>query len=510
MMRIGIAQIWQESNSFNPCLTERADFEALRCGTGAQGLKEAATGEEVLGFVEGMRDWSDPAEPVGLVMAQAWPGGPLSRETREWFGAQLDSALREAGPLNGLLVSLHGSLVAEDEPDADGWILELIRSSTGNTVPIVATIDLHASMTARMVREADCILAYHTNPHLDRSGTGRRAAHVLDRILHGARPVSRVRRIPMMTSGEMTRTDELPLRPLFQRIRDLEARSEVLSSAILMAQPWLDVAGLSWTILLTTDGVQAGLTNVLEGTADDCWQIRHEMRPVVFGARESVQRALGIEGGPVVIADGADATNSGACGDSVHLLAELIERRIPGRALSIMVDPDAVAHAVDIGADGTFRFAVGGKRDHRFSCPLEVVGTVQALKPARYVLSGHLGDTLSIDMGVGAIVRFCDVDLLLVERPGPGSSPLMYRCVGLEPRDYKIVIVKSPAGFRAEFEPIAAGIVLSACPGCASPLLEEMPYRNLSRPVWPLDSIESWREVAWVRALDSNDSHGAV
>ena len=219
-------------------------------------------------------------------------------------------------------------------------------------MPIVATVDLHASMTSHMVREADCILAYHTNPHLDRSGTGRRAAHVLDRILHGARPVSRVRRIPMMTSGEMTRTDVLPLRPLFQRIRDLEARSEVLSSAILMAQPWLDIQGLSWTILLTTDGVQAGLTDVLEGTADDCWRIRQDMRPAVFGARESVERALDVDGGPVVIADGADATNSGACGDSIHLLAELIERRIPGRALSIMVDPEAVAHAVDIGAGG--------------------------------------------------------------------------------------------------------------------------------------------------------------
>jgi microcystin degradation protein MlrC len=165
-----------------------------------------------------------------------------------------------------------------------------------------------------------------------------------------------------------------------------------------------------------------------------------------------------------------------------------------------MVDPPAVAHAQRAGPGGRFDFAVGGKRDHVFSQPLAVRGQVLACgQPARYILrGGHLGDALEIDMGTSAIVRLGDVTLLLVERPGPGSTPLMYRCVGLEPKDFKIVIVKSPAGFRAEFEPFAAGIILSACPGCASPLLERLPYRRLSRPIWPLDPIDDdWRTIAW-------------
>ena len=102
-------------------------------------------------------------------------------------------------------------------------------------------------------------------------------------------------------------------------------------------------------------------------------------------------------------------------------------------------------------------------------------------------------------MGRAAVVQVADVTLLLVERPGPGSTPLMYRCVGLEPKGFKVLIVKSPAGFRAEFGPFAADIILSDCPGCASSRFASLPYRKIARPLWPLDPIDDWREVAWTR-----------
>jgi microcystin degradation protein MlrC len=107
-------------------------------------------------------------------------------------------------------------------------------------------------------------------------------------------------------------------------------------------------------------------------------------------------------------------------------------------------------------------------------------------------------------MGRAAVVRVADVTLLLVEKPGPGSTPLMYRCVGLEPKEFKIVIVKSPAGFRAEFGPFAADIILSDCPGCASGRFSSLPYTRIHRPLWPLDRIGSWRAVAWIKRSRQN------
>ena len=103
------------------------------------------------------------------------------------------------------------------------------------------------------------------------------------------------------------------------------------------------------------------------------------------------------------------------------------------------------------------------------------------------------------DMARAIGAGHADVTLLLVECPGPGSTPLMYRCVGLEPKDFKVVIVKSPAGFRAEFAPFAADIILSDCPGCASSRFAELPYRKINRPLWPLDQIDDWRKVDWIK-----------
>jgi len=301
----------------------------------------------------------------------------------------------------------------------------------------------------------------------------------------------------MIGIAEAQNTSGDVLGAVFGRLVQVEARPDILSAAILMTQAWLDVPELGWSVFVTADGNADLAGKLADELAQMCWDCRAQMTVEFASGPESVNRALACRGRPVVIADGADATNSGAGGDSVHLLKEMMGRQIPGRALSIMVDPLAVAHAESVGRGGTFEFGVGGKRDNRFSRPLNVKGQVQSLQHAKYVLTGHGGDNLNVDMGLSAIVNVGDVTLLLVTQAGPGSTPLMYRCVGLEPRDFKIVVVKSPAGFRAEFEPFAAEVILADCPGCASPHLETLPYKHIDRPLWPLDDIDDWREVAW-------------
>lgn len=306
----------------------------------------------------------------------------------------------------------------------------------------------------------------------------------------------------MISIAEAQSTAMEPLRPIYDRVVALEREPGILSAAVLMTQGWLDLPGLGWSTLVVTDADEGRADALADELADACWRVREALTAEFLSASESVDRALAHSGAPVVIADGADATNSGAGGDSVHLLRELLGRDIPGGALTIMVDPHAVAEAVRVGEGGQFRFAVGGKRDRIFSTPLAVSGSVVRLAPARYVLSGHGGHNLPVDMGTGAAIRIRDVTLLLVEAPGPGSTPLMYRCVGLEPTAYKIVVVKSPAGFRAEYGPLASLILLADCPGCASPRYERLPYRRISRPLWPLDQIADWRSVPWIGSAD--------
>jgi microcystin degradation protein MlrC len=500
MKRIGLIQILQETNWFNPVQTVRQDFENFGVGTGHAVLTRYGEVGEIGGFVQGLKKWPEAVQPVGVLRLQAWSGGPAARRTKAWFGSMLGRELRKARRLDGLLVALHGAMMGVDEPDLDGWLLEKIRGTVGPDMPIVATIDLHAHVTERMIRHASAIVGYHTFPHVDQPQTGMRAARVLRKIFRGARPVSALVRLPMITGGELQSTFVAPLRAIFKKLVALEGRKGVLSTAILMTQAYLDVPELGWTVLIVTDGRAEFGQRSAEELAAKCWPVRTRLVMKFLKARACVDRALACRGQPAVIADGADATNSGGGGDSVHLLKELIRRQVPGGALTIMVDPAAVAHANRVGVGAAFRFAVGGKRDHIFSQPMKIKGRVAALHPkAGYVLTGHGGTNLKIDMGRAAVVRVADVTLLLVEKPGPGSTPLMYRCVGLEPKDFKIVIVKSPAGFRAEFGPFAADIILSDCPGCASSRFSSLPYRRINRPLWPLDKIGDWREVDWIK-----------
>ena len=498
MKRIGIIQILQETNCFNPVLSQPSDFENFGVGRGAEVLSLYGEVGEMGGFQEGMKEWAEPAERVGLLRLQAWSGGPSAPATQAWFLRLLGEEIRAAPPLDGLLVALHGAMVGVGEPDMEGAFLERLRGLVGPSVPIVATLDLHAHVTARMLRFADALVPYHTFPHMDLRSTGIRAARVLRRIFAGARPVSTLLRLPMITGGETQNTFIPPLEPIFRRLVEAEARPEILCAAILMTQAYLDVPQLGWTILVVTDGRPELGARLAGELAPLCWAIREQLVIEYASAAASLDRALAVAGHPVILADGADATNSGAGGDSVHLLKEMLGRKIPGGGLTIMVDPAAVACAAAAGEGGAFAFAVGGKRDHIFSKPLPIEGRVVALREARYVLSGHAADNLKIDMGRAAIVRTGDVTLLLVEKPGPGSTPLMYRCVGLEPKDFKVVVVKSPAGFRAEFGPFAAEMILTDCPGCASSHFDRLPFKQISRPLWPIDRIDDWRAVPWI------------
>jgi microcystin degradation protein MlrC len=145
---------------------------------------------------------------------------------------------------------------------------------------------------------------------------------------------------------------------------------------------------------------------------------------------------------------------------------------------------------------------VGGKRDTLRSAPIRIQGTVCYVGPARYTLSGHGGTNVPVDMGPSAVVRSRDVTVLLVSRPGPGGTPSMYRCVGLEPQDYRLVVVKSPSGFRADFGFFAEAMIVADTPGAASGNLRSFTYSRASRPLWPLDEIHRRDEAPWTTVQD--------
>jgi len=300
----------------------------------------------------------------------------------------------------------------------------------------------------------------------------------------------------MLTNAHGYETDRGVLADLWRRIVEAEARDDVLSVGLFLAQPWIDVPGLGWTVY------QAHLSETppLDSAAvvRECWGARDHAPRRFFRPDEVVQAARAIRGRPVAVSETYDATNSGAPGDSTHLLSALARREIPeGGALTFCVDPESVAQCARAGEGAAVALRVGGRRDTRYCSPVPLEGRVLRLGEISYRLRGHGGHNLPIHMGQAAVVASGDATIVLTEKTGPGSSPALYEAIGLDPRAFKIVVAKSPEGFRRDYEPFAAGILYCAAPGCAMPDLTEVGYERVSRPVYPLDAMEDVEEAAW-------------
>src|SRR6516225_6832483 len=293
-MRVAIGQLWQESNTFNTLPTTLTDFEAFGIYEGDELLERMAKTNELGGFIQSLRDWPERPQMVGLVRFGAWPSGPLSADTFATITERMFAALRRAGTVDAVLLALHGSLVAVNQPDVEGYVLEEVRRIVGPKVPVVATLDLHANITQRMVQAANVLVLYHTTPHIDVMPTGRRAAAVLRRILiDGAKPVTAFQKIPIVVPAERANTqDPTSISYGFrQTLQQWEADPRVLCAGLATVQPWLDIPGLGNAVVVTTAG-DAELASARCGElAGAMWRRRREYIPELINVAEAVRMA---------------------------------------------------------------------------------------------------------------------------------------------------------------------------------------------------------------------------
>lgn len=495
-MRIGILQLWQETNTFNPLPTTRRDFEAFGLMRGAEIVDQLATTNEPGGFIQALRAWPEHPEIVGLVRLPAWPSGRMTAETFDWILAEITAALDNAGKLDGVLFALHGALAADEHPDVEGEVLAAVRSRIGPGTPLVATFDLHANITGLMVRNADALVGFHTAPHIDVLETGLRGAAVLRRILvDGVRPATAFIKMPLVVPAERANTQD-PKSVSFafrKRLESLETWPEVLTASLATVQPWLDVPELGSAVLVTTTGDIEMAECEAAALAADVWARRMEYIPELVSVADGVRAAHDCRKGLTVLSDAADATTSGAPGDSTWCLRELLKYDWPrGGALVTLVAPEIVRQAEALGERATLAAPFGGVRDARNSKPIELSTVVERLFPAKFVLSGHLGTNLPIDMGRSAVLRAGDVRIICTERSGPHFAPELFRAAGIDPFAARVLVAKSPCGFRAVYAAQAEQILNVQAPGCAPADFYNYEYHQRPKPLWPWEDFE-WK-----------------
>ncbi|MFN8592559.1 MAG: M81 family metallopeptidase [Thermomicrobiales bacterium] len=486
-MRVAIAELKQESNTFVPRATTLADFDAWhhwRDAAVVAGL--ANTNSEIAGFLDVLTEAE--IAPVPILATFAMSGGKVTPDAYATLLAELLSGLREQGPYDGVLLALHGAMVTANDDDPDGAIIAAVRAAIGPDIPLVVTMDLHGNVTAKCVTYADAIVGFRTSPHIDLRDTGQRGARLLLRILRdGARPAMAMVKVPMVAPAS-THMHHLP--GPFQRLMQAAIAAEggaVLSASVFAVQPWLDIAEMGFATIAVTDNDPALAEDVAASLAAQAWAERDAfMATELVPIAEAIHRAEAVPG-PVVLSDLADGTGAGSPGDATAVVAALLAAN-PSRPAYVCVrDPLAAREAIAAGVGAAVSLDVGGKLDTIYNQPVTVRGKVTFAGPARFRFSGEGYTGVEMDMGECAVIRAGQVSVLLLGNTVMTVDPAMYRAVGLEPAQAGIVVVKSHIQFRAGYDGIAREIILLDSPGMSSDHLTMLPFTRIERPLFPFD-----------------------
>ena len=479
-MRVLIVGVKQETATFSPARTTIENFEVVR-GEDARRVL-AGTATEVGGALDVLAEGGIDVE-FGTV-AWAPSGGPVDVGT--WHTLR-DAIVDEtaSSDADGVLLVAHGAMVSDDDDDPDGTLLQAIRRGAVRR-PLVATLDLHAIVTDRMIDAADVLVPYHTYPHVDHRSTGARAAGALLRLLRGdGTPTTARVRVPLLARGDELLTESGLLGALIARCRRVEDDDDGFSAGVFIGNPFTDVADLCSSVLVCTADDPHEAIAVAEDLAARLWDARSRLRAELTPVDEAMRATAGRDG-LVVLADQADATSSGAAGDSVVILRSLLGHPSARPAVMSLVDAPAVGLAKATAIGGTAQFTLGGTVDRRHA-PLDVVARVVSL---------HADSTFEYEDGTvgragdAAVLEVDDIHVLVTSRPVWVVGQQVFRAHGLNPLDAAVVVVKSPNGYRPHYERFMAAAVTVDGDGATSAALTRLPYRNVGRPIWPLDDID--------------------
>lgn len=485
-MRVAVGGIYHESNTFFERPTTLEEFTRRATARGSTLLPRwRNTASEVAGFAdEAVRQ---KLYLVPTLMSWGMPSGPLSDVAFEELVGELLERIDGAGYLDGVLLSLHGAMATETLQDADGEVLRRVRALVGPSVPVACTLDFHANISPLMAAQADILIGYDTYPHLDCFERGRECVQLLARTLRGEiaprMALGKARLIPNVLRQQTT---DGPMAKLLARAHAFEQEEGVLAVSVAAGFPYADVecAGLGCVALTNADAARA--REIADSITALAWELRQEFDAEISQAQEAVAQALRCSDGPVVLVDVGDNVGGGTPGDGTTLLAELLEQGAQD-AVVMINDPRAVAEAIAVGVRGELSLEVGGKTDSHHGAPVRVKGRVRLISDGIYVNCGPIRDGITEDMGRTALLQCDGVTLVLTEYKMPMWNLQQLRSLGIEPTRQRIIAVKAAVAHRAAYGPIAARIIEVDSPGLTAPDIRRYTFRNVPRPIWPLD-----------------------
>lgn len=495
MARIALGGLMHESNTFASSRTDVGAFESGGLETGEGIIRRwGPAHHEMGGFLEGAATYGFEAVPT--LMGWATPAGPL---TADAYGELLDrliGAIRAAGPVDAVLLALHGAMVAEGQADADGHTLATVRSLIGPDRPLIVSLDYHANVSPLMAHASDALVAYRTYPHIDQRARGLKAAKLAFEAAEGRiRPTQALSKPPFLIHLLGQDTSREPLASLMAELDDQES-SRILDTSLLAGFPYADVEAAGPSCIVVTDNSPVLAAEKAAHLAARLWSIRRELTATPPEAPEAVALALASVDTPVVLVDLGDNIGGGSAADSTVLVHELLRQRATG-SIVVLWDPRAVQECARAGVGAEVSLDAGGRVDTH-APPLRLQGHVRVLHDGRYLedLPRH-GGIRANDQGLTAVVEMMGENTVVLNTlRHPPFSLGQLTSLGLRPESARVLVVKAAVAYKAAYEPIAGRIIEVDSPGLTAANPARFTYHKIRRPILPLDP-EPLVETAW-------------
>ena len=468
-MRIAIGGFQHETNTFAP---SKATFDDFQRDGGWPGLRRGgdifdtmvARNVPIAGFIAQMKGSRHQLLPTAWAACE--PSAHVTQDAFERIATMIVEGVRDALP-DAVYLDLHGAMVTEHLDDGEGELLARVRRVVGPQTPIVASLDLHANVTAQMLACADTLVAYRTYPHVDMADTGARAAHLLAQRADGmARPVVAARRIPFLIPLSSQSTDLEPARDIYARLAALESDA-VSTLSFTPGFPAADFPECGPVVFAYGRG--AGSANAVADVLARLVQSQEAQFDLqVLGPEAAVREAMRLARGatrPVVIADTQDNPGAGGDSDTTGMLRALLACGAQRAALGLMVDPAAARAAHAAGVGGSITVGLGGRSGILGDAPLQASFRVQALSDGRVQCNGPFSRGATMVLGPSACLVIDGVRVVVTSQKTQLADQALFRFVGIEPMDQAILVNKSSVHFRADFTPIAHHILVAAAPG---------------------------------------------
>jgi len=481
MPRILFAECKQEISSFNPIIGEYDNFTINR---GPELLAYHQHKETEIGGALSVFATDPDVEVIPTYGARAPSAGPLAQKDFDRIVAEfLDAIKPHAQQIDAVFFALHGAMGCTEELDPEGYLLQELRKLIGPQLPVVITQDLHGILTARMLEHTNGLAIYHTYPHVDFADTGRRAAEVLLKILNGAEPVVARVQVPALVRGDELITAAGIYGESIRYAQALEQQPGILAAGMMIGNPFTDVPELCSQAVVVADSDEDLARSEALQMATEFWSRRAQMQPALIEIEDAVRQASDYDG-PVIFTDAADAPSSGATGDSNALIAALCESGYRGKVLAPLVDAPAVYMAHDAGLGATIPVVLGGSLDSRFA-PLDIDVEVVQLADGEYLSESwgtpeHAGHT--------AVLQSDNLTVVCVSRSVRFIDRSVFIAHDLNPKDYDLIVVKSPHCQWHFFDEWAERNFNVDAPGSTSANLKTLGHNICQRPMYPLDS----------------------